>query len=99
MNTVLSNERQALVNWKSRWIVPMPAFQRYGLAILCVSIALGGALLVDRYGFRDVEVPLFLFAVAIAAWYGGTGAAVLALLLSCLSFDYFFTAPLYTLDV
>jgi PAS domain S-box-containing protein len=99
MNTVLSNERGTLLNWKSRWIEPMPAFQRYGLAILCVSIALGGALLVDRYGFRDVEVPLFLFAVAVAAWYGGTGAAVLALLLSCLSFDYFFTAPVYTLDV
>jgi K+-sensing histidine kinase KdpD len=39
---------------------------------------------------RDVEVPLYLFAVAISAWYGRTTGAVLALALSCLTFDYFF---------
>jgi PAS domain S-box-containing protein len=43
--------------------------------------------------------PLFLFAVVIAAWYGGVGPAVLALLLSCVTFDYFFVEPLYTLDI
>ncbi len=67
--------------------------------MLSVSLALGGALLLGRFTFRDVEVPLFLFALAVAAWYGGTGAAVLALLLSCLSFDYFFVEPLHTLYI
>lgn len=78
---------------------PLSTIQRYGLAVLCVSVALGGALLLERFPFRDVEVPLFLFAVAVAAWYGGAGPAVLALLLSCVSFDYFFIEPLHTLEI
>ena len=73
--------------------------QCYGLAALSVSVALGGALFLGRFHFRDVEVPLFLFAVSVAAWYGGTGAAVLALLLSCISFDYFFVEPFHTLYI
>ncbi len=72
---------------------------RYGLAVLMVSVALGGALFFDRYHFPNVEVPLFLFAVSVSAWYGGTGAAVLSLLLSCLSFDYFFIEPLHTFSI
>jgi PAS domain S-box-containing protein len=78
---------------------PLSRIQRYGLAVLAVSVALGGALILEHFFFRDVEVPLFLFAVAVAAWYGGTGAAVVALVLSCVSFDYFFVEPLYTLDI
>ena len=87
------------MQWKGKLPPPLSVIQRYGLAALSVSVALGGALRLERFGFRGVEVPLFLFAVAIAAWYGGAGAAVLALLLSCVSFDYFFVKPLYTLDI
>jgi signal transduction histidine kinase len=61
---------------------------RYGLAVLSVSVALGAALLIERLQLRNIT--LFLFAIAVAAWYGGTRAAVLALLLSCISFTYFF---------
>ena len=75
---------------------PLSRVQRYGLAVLSVSVAIGGALLLERFQFRDVEVPLFLFAVAVAAWYGETEGAELALLLSCISFDYFFVEPLHT---
>ena len=64
---------------------------RYGLAVLSVSVALGGALLIE--GFQLRNITLFLFAIAVAAWYGGTGAAVLALLLSCISFAHFFVEP------
>jgi PAS domain S-box-containing protein len=77
----------------------LSAFQLYGLAVLCVSIALGAALFLERFSFRDVEVPLFLFALALTAWYGGPGPAVLAFLLSLLSFDYFFTEPIHTLYI
>lgn len=45
------------------------------------------------------EVPFFLFAIAVTAWYGGAGAALLALLVSCIGFDYFFLEPLYTFYV
>ena len=75
------------------------ALQRYGLAVVCVAVALGGALLLARFHFRDAEVPLFLFAVAVVAWYGGAGAGALALLLSSVSFDYFFAEPIYSLSI
>src|SRR5271166_2053854 len=99
MNQANIEARQAMVQRKPRLPKSPSTIQCYGLAVLSVSVALGGALLLQRFHFRDVEVPLFLFAVAVAAWYGGTGAAVLALLLSCVSFDYFFAEPIYSLDV
>jgi PAS domain S-box-containing protein len=57
------------------------------------------ALLAQHYHFRNVEVPLFLFTVALTAWYGGSGPAAVALVLSIGFFDYFFTEPRYTLYV
>ena len=72
---------------------------RYGFAVACFAIALGLALLTQRLGFRNVEVPLFLFGVAVSAWYGGSGPAVLAVALSIAFFDYFFTEPRYTFYV
>jgi hypothetical protein len=58
---------------------------RYGLAVLSVSVALGGSLLLERFHFRNVADPLFLFAIAIAVWYAGIGPAILAVVLSGLS--------------
>lgn len=72
---------------------------RYGLAVVSWLMALGLALLVQRFEFRNVEVPLFLFIVALSAWYAGSGPTVVALALSIASFDYFFTEPRYTLYV
>jgi len=68
---------------------------RYGLAVFSVSVALGGALLIERLQLHNIT--LFLFAIAVAAWYGGTRAAVLALLLSCISFAYFFVEPSHSI--
>jgi len=68
---------------------------RYGVAVLSVSVALGGALLIERLHLHNIT--LFLFAIAVAAWYGGTRAAVLALLLSCISFAYFFVEPSHSI--
>jgi PAS domain S-box-containing protein len=72
---------------------------RYGLAVASFAFALGLALLAERSGFRDVEVPLFLFAIAVSVWYGGIGPAILAVVLSSLAFDYFFTEPRYSFYV
>ena len=69
---------------------------RYGLAAASCAIALGLALLAQRYGFLNVEVPLFLFAIAVTVWYAGIGPAILAVVLSSLAFDYFFTEPRYS---
>jgi PAS domain S-box-containing protein len=72
---------------------------RYGLAAASFAIALGLALLAQRYGFRNVEVPLLLFAVAVTAWYAGPGPAALTVALSIAFFDYFFTEPRYSFYV
>lgn len=78
---------------------PLSAFRRYGLSALGVSLAVGLALLLQQFHVRDVEVPLLFFALAVAAWYGGLGAAILAWALSCIGFDYFFVEPLYSLSI
>jgi PAS domain S-box-containing protein len=72
---------------------------RYGLAGMSFAVALGLALAAQRYGFHDVEVPLFLFAVAVTAWYAGSGPAAVTVVLSVAFFDYFFTEPRYTFYV
>jgi PAS domain S-box-containing protein len=72
---------------------------RYGLAAISIALALGMALLTQRYDFREVALPLFLFAVALTAWYGGSGPAALAVVLSIAAFDYFFMEPRYSFYV
>ncbi|MGC4050928.1 MAG: PAS domain S-box protein [Paludibaculum sp.] len=73
--------------------------QRFGLALISVTLALGASLLMEKLQLRDAAVPFFLFALAITAWFGGPAAAALALLLSCAAFDYYFVEPLHTLVV
>ena len=38
-------------------------------------------------------------AIAFTTWYAGAGPSVLAVVLSSASFDYFFTEPLYSLNI
>jgi PAS domain S-box-containing protein len=77
----------------------LPPILRYGLTVGSVALALGLALLLERYNFRGVEFPLFLFAIAVTVWYAGLLPGVLAVVLSSLAFNYYFTEPLYTLYV
>jgi PAS domain S-box-containing protein len=72
---------------------------RCGLAILSVAIALECALFLGKHNFQGVEFPIFLLAIALIAWYQGTGPAIIAVVLSSLSFDYYFTQPRHTLYV
>jgi PAS domain S-box-containing protein len=74
----------------------LSAIQRYGLAVLSVSVALGAGLLLGHYNFHAVADPLFLFAIAISAWYAGLGPAILALVLSSLANTYVFIEPIYS---
>jgi PAS domain S-box-containing protein len=73
--------------------------QRYGLAVLTVVLALGIDLFLSNNGFENVAFPVFLLAIALTAWYAGTGPAILALLLASIAFDYFFTEPRYSFYV
>ena len=77
----------------------LPPILRYGLAVGSVALAVGTALLLQRYNFRGVEFPLFLFAIAVSVWYAGLWPGVLAVVLSSLAFNYYFTEPRYTFYV
>src|SRR5262244_1572279 len=72
---------------------------RYGLAVVSVAIALGLALLAQLQAVHNLEFPLFLMAIAVTIWCAGNGPGVLAVVLASLSFDYFFTQPLYSFDI
>jgi PAS domain S-box-containing protein len=77
----------------------LPAILRYGLATGSVLLVVPPALLLERYGFRNMEYPLFLFAIAVTVWYAGVGPAILAVVLSSLAFNYFFTEPRFSFYV
>jgi signal transduction histidine kinase len=72
---------------------------RYGFSVVCVAIALSVALAFQRFGFRDVEMPLFGLAIVVATWYAGVGPSVLAVALSAACFDYFFTEPFFAFTI
>ena len=76
-----------------------PVILRYGLAMGSVALGTLFASLLERNEFRGVEYPLFLFAIAVTVWYAGVGPAILAVVLSSLSFNYFFTEPRFSLYV
>jgi len=97
INGAKCRSEAAMARSKFRFRISQSPVLRCGLAVLSVSAALGGALLIERLQLRNIT--LFLFAIAVAAWYGGTGAAVLALLLSCISFAYFFVEPSHALYI
>jgi PAS domain S-box-containing protein len=72
---------------------------RYGFSVGCVAVALVLALTVQFYEFRDVGLPLFVLAIALVTWHAGVGPSVVAVVLSTVCFDYFFTEPLYSFYV
>ena len=77
----------------------LPSTLQYGLAVGSVALALGIAWLLARYNFRSAEFPLFLFAIAVTVWYAGLWPGVVAVLLSSLAFNFFFTYPIYSFYV
>lgn len=75
-----------------------PAWQRYGVALVAVAVTAGLALvLLDPH--EQTTFLLFLAAVAVSAWYGGVGPALLATALGALIGDYVFEDPQFTLSV
>lgn len=71
-----------------------PWYLRYGAAIVFSAAAL--TLTIALSPFRpSAETPVFLLAVALTAWFGGAGPALLATLLTSVSLDYFVFSPRY----
>src|SRR3984893_15708785 len=67
-----------------------PAVWRYGLYVLLVALSTGVTLLLQDYSFRT---PLFLPAILLSTWFGGTGPGVLSVLLSTLCINFFILEP------
>jgi PAS domain S-box-containing protein len=70
----------------------------YGIAVLLVT----AAVIISRWPALHLETApasLFLCAVMISAWLGGVGPGLLAIVLSCFAFNYYFLEPLYSFTV
>src|SRR4051794_27783920 len=74
-----------------------PALLRYAWAFFTVALAVLVVLLgprVDRSA-----VVFFVAAVAVTAWFGGLGPALVATVLSVFAVDYVVLPPVYSLDL
>jgi K+-sensing histidine kinase KdpD len=91
--------RHGLAYWNREFQRIHSPILRYGFSVVSVALALGVAFALQRYQFRDVEVPVLTVAIAFTTWYAGGGPSVLAVVLSLSSFDYFFREPYYSLDI
>jgi K+-sensing histidine kinase KdpD len=72
---------------------------RYFFSVVCVAIALGLALTLQHYQFREVELPVLALSIALTAWYAGSWPTALAVVLSPACFAYFFTESIYSFYV
>src|SRR5438094_6701549 len=72
-----------------------PAVWQYGLSILLVAISTAVTMPLENFGVRT---SLFFPAVLLATWFGGTGPGLLAVLLSTLSINFFFTEPFFAFE-
>jgi K+-sensing histidine kinase KdpD len=94
-----ADARRFLARWDRQFQSIQSPVVRYGLAIVSVAVAVGLSLALQYNQFRSVEVPVLTLAIAITAWYAGNGPAAVAIVLSSLCFDYFFTEPYYSLEI
>lgn len=69
---------------------------RYSLAIVSVAAALVITRSLQKY--TDIT-PLFYAAIVVSALFGGMGPGLVAVVLSELSIDYYFVAPIYSLGL
>lgn len=72
---------------------------RFALALGSVVVATAFGLLADRANLHESVFTFFILAVALTSWYAGAWAAIVASLVGALTFNYFFTPPLYTLTL
>jgi PAS domain S-box-containing protein len=72
-----------------------PLLWRYGVAVFCVAICTAVTFPLQGFGVRT---SLYFPAVLLSTWLCGTGPGLLAVLLSTLSINFFFTEPFYAFD-
>src|SRR5947208_10799656 len=80
--------------WFGR-LASVPA--RYVVSLLLVGLAFGTRYWLHAMLGERLVFTLFLLATFLAAWFGGLGPGLLALVAGYLLGDYFFLPPLYSL--
>jgi signal transduction histidine kinase len=76
-------------------IVPRSPLLRYGIVLLCFSLALPISLLLASWGQGPAQ--LFLAVVMMSAWFGGLGPGLLATALAAVVLDLYLPR-IYSLD-
>src|SRR6202035_1240521 len=74
----------------------LPMILNYGIAVLAAAITIGAEVAFNRLWGINPTVSLFLCAIMLVAWIGGSGPALLATVLTVLAFDYFLLNPVYS---
>jgi signal transduction histidine kinase len=81
------------------WRSKRPAILRYASAVLSVATAVVAGRMVVVFLHTEPFVSLFLCAVMFAAWFGGFGPGLLAIVLSVLAFHYYLVPPINTFTI
>ncbi|MFN6460405.1 MAG: PAS domain S-box protein [Nostoc sp. DedVER02] len=89
-----SERKDIFAGSKKKSAIIREQFLDYGIALLCVALAVGGTLLLYEY-LTPTPAALFFAAVMVSAWYGGLGPGLLATALSTLGVNYFLLQPIY----
>jgi PAS domain S-box-containing protein len=71
----------------------------YGMAIASVAIALCFALLLEPVTSGTAPISLFYLSVIFSTWYGSLYPGIVAIVLSVLAINYFFTPPVRTFNI
>jgi PAS domain S-box-containing protein len=66
----------------------------YAMAVLSVAVAIIAAELITRFLHAEPIASSMLCAVIFAAWFGGFGPALLAIVLAVLAFHYYLVPPI-----
>jgi PAS domain S-box-containing protein len=77
------------------WPKP-PVIWQYGIAVLSV-LAAATISLWPPFHLQSAPASLFLCAVLVSAWFGGSGPGLFATALSTLAFYYYFLTPIHSL--
>jgi C4-dicarboxylate-specific signal transduction histidine kinase len=75
-----------------------PAAAHYGAALVLVGAAIAVTLVLQYFHVEHNRFQFYATIVA-AAWFGGAGPGCMAVILSTLGVEFFFTAPFFNLGV
>ena len=96
LRMMMRNQNSDLRNAAARSFVG-DAAQRivaYAMAVLSVAVAILAAELIARILHAEPITSLMLCAVIFAAWFGGFGPALMAIVLALFAFHYYLVPPI-----